>query len=359
MYIMSINCEHHTTIRPARITWVAWVCMLLGGCQPTPSLQTISGEAQGTTYRIHWWSKPAADPAAVHAAVELELTRLDRLLSNYRPDSTIEQFGADRSGAPFEVGPEIVRLLSEAGAIARASDGCYDPSIKPLFDLWGFRDGQLTPPSAEQLAQALAGVGMAKLRIIDATHVQKTVPDLQVDLASIAQGYSIERLAQVLENAGAANYLVELGGEMLVRGHKPDGGAWRVALERPLPGQQRWSRMLEIAGDTVTAVMASGTYRHYFDAGGRRYSHILDARDGLPVSHDTVSVTVVHGQAGQADAWSTALLCLGAGPGRALAERQRLAALFVEQRDGRLIESASSTWRMRFGTAPTEPRNDP
>lgn len=318
---------------------------LLPGCRPPPpQIIKISGAAQGSSYHIQWWSTGAVDRAAMQLAVDQELARLDRLLSNYRADSRIERFNASAALAAFDTGPEIVRLVAMAKQITTASDACYDLSSKPLYDLWGFRGPSPAPPAAAELAAALRRVGMDKLRIVDATHLQKLDAGLSLDLASIAQGYSIERLAALLEASGSVDYLVELGGEMLVRGSRPDGRDWQVAIERPLPGTTRFDHRLAIHGEPAIAVMTSGSYRHFFEKDGRRYGHVLDPRLGAPVSHDTVAVTVLHQDASAADAWSTALLCLGAERGLLVAEREQLAALFVSARAGGLVEVHTRRW---------------
>lgn len=165
-----------------------------------------------------------------------------------------------------------------------------------------------------------------------------------VDLSSIAQGYSVERIAAVVEAAGIGNYIVEIGGEMQTRGHKPDGSHWRIGVERPLPGQRSVDKGLTIKRDAPMAVMTSGTYRHYFDDHGKRYSHILDARSGKPMAHDTVSVTVLDENPTYADAWCTALLCLGADDGLRAADQAGIAALFISDTNGQLRERASAAW---------------
>jgi thiamine biosynthesis lipoprotein len=200
-----------------------------------------------------------------------------------------------------------------------------------LFDLWGFNGDKLTPPTAEALQAALKQVGFQQIKIVDATHIQKLNPNLRIDLSSIAQGYSVARMVGVLEQQGIENYLVEIGGELQTRGKKPDASPWRVAVEKPLSSERTMQKVVTINRIEPLAIMTSGTYRHYFDVDGKRYSHILDAKTGIPVDHGTVSVTVLHDNVTQADAWSTALLCLGRTKGIEVANKAGVAALFIEQ----------------------------
>jgi thiamine biosynthesis lipoprotein len=113
-----------------------------------------------------------------------------------------------------------------------------------------------------------------------------------------------------------------------------------------LPGDRAVHKVIDIKQDDSIAIMTSGTYRHYFDEQGQRYSHIIDARTGNPVTHSTLSVTVLHDDPTQADAWSTALLCLGAKEGKRVAKEYGLAALFISESEGQLQEEQSTHWMM-------------
>ncbi|MDD1616608.1 MAG: thiamine biosynthesis lipoprotein [Methylococcaceae bacterium NSP1-2] len=301
------------------------------GCSKPQEVQKISGDAQGTTYHISFWSPQAIDKASIQQAVEAEFNRLDTQLSNYRKDSVIEQLNATVSSEPIAVSEEIVGLIEQARAVSVASGGCYDLTIKPLFDLWGFNGDKLTPPDAATLQAALKQVGFNQIKIVDANHIQKLNPQLKIDLSSIAQGYSVSRMVSVLEQQGIENYLVEIGGELQTRGQKPDASPWRIALEKPLSSERTMQKVVTINRIEPLAIMTSGTYRHYFDVDGKRYSHILDANTGIPVDHNTVSVTVLHDNPTQADAWSTALLCLGKTKGLEVANQAGIAVLFIEQ----------------------------
>jgi len=226
---------------------------------------------------------------------------------------------------------EIVSLVAQARAVSVASDGCYDLTIKPLFELWGFKGDKLTPPDPAALAKTRQEIGFKQLEIVDNGHLRKQIPHLKVDVSSIAQGYSVSRISSLLELQGIHDFLVEIGGELETSGKKPGGEPWRVAVEKPLPNERSLHKIVTINQAEPLSVMTSGTYRHYFDLDGKRYSHILDTRTGAPVTHDTVAVTVLHNDPTQADAWSTALLCLGRTDGIAAADKAGIAALFIEQ----------------------------
>jgi len=306
-----------------------------------PSIQKLEGAAQGTTYHISYWSKTPIDNTAVASAVKNELDVIDKTLSNYRPDSVIEIFNSTENTDSQDVGSEIVKLVRIAQSVSVASQGCYDLTMKPLFDLWGFRGEAPAMPDEAVIKKLQSRIGMAKLDIIDDSHLRKQQADLKVDLSSIAQGYSVGEISHVLEQQGITDYLVEIGGELQTRGFKPDQQAWRIALERPLPGDMHMQKRITMPKDTQMSVMTSGTYNHYFDFQGQRYSHILDARNGRPITHDLVSVTVIHEDPTIADAWDTALLCLGQKDGMQAANLAHIPALFIQQQGTELIESKS------------------
>jgi thiamine biosynthesis lipoprotein len=291
----------------------------------TSPLRTVSGVAQGTTYTLQWVG--GASEPEIAAAAEQELARLDALLSNYRADSTLERFNAADTTEPLELPSELVTLLELAKRVHRASDGCFDPTVRPLVHAWGFDGDSPAVPAPEVIDAARAAVGLDKLELTDTTHARKSVPSLALDMASIGQGYSAGRLADLLDRSGSTAYLAEIGGEVVARGLKPDASPWRIGIENPVASAGA-SPALRMPPATPTAVITSGSYRHYFEADGRRFGHIIDPRSGWPVEHALVSVTVVGHDPATAAAWGTALLCLGPSAAAVTAEREGLAALF-------------------------------
>ncbi|HWV14572.1 MAG TPA: FAD:protein FMN transferase [Cellvibrio sp.] len=321
---------------------LAFILTGLLACSRAPELAHIEGFAQGTTYHISFTPTSPDQQATISGEITAEFARLDQAISNYRPDSMIEMFNAQLSSEPQQVTEEIVYLIEIARAVSSASHGCYDLTVKPLFDLWGFKKDSFNLPDDQALQQARALVDMNKLETLDKNHIRKALPELRVDLSSIGQGYSVGRIAAILEAHAIENYLVEIGGELKVRGKKSDDSPWRVALEKPLPNQRKLDKIVVFNSGEPLSLMASGTYRHYFDNNGKRYSHILDARTGKPVEHNTVAATVLHPDPAVADAWSTALLCLGSEEGMRVANANAIAALYIDQDGDALLEKKTS-----------------
>lgn len=320
--------------------------LFLTACGEEPPLQKLEGAAQGTTYHISYWSPAPVDTQAIATAISAALDGMDQELSNYRPDSTIERFNANLSTDSQEVSADIVTLVRVGQQMTQLSHGCFDLTIKPLFDLWGFNADTLNIPEQTAIDQTMAVIGMDKLEIVDDTHLRKRVPGVHLDLSAVAQGFSVGKLGEVLEQHGVSNYMVEIGGELKTDGHKPNGQAWRIAVEKPLPGERSVHKIITMPKDAPMAVMTSGTYRHYFDVNGKRYAHIIDARTGRPVSHDLVATTVLNKDPTMADAWSTALLCLGQQEGMQLANQENMDVIFIRQQDSELLETQSDPLRM-------------
>jgi thiamine biosynthesis lipoprotein len=309
-----------------RLLALAAVAAVLGCRGASPALIATTGFAQGTTYSVQWWSAAPLDESEVSGAVDAELARIDALLSNYRSDSTLEVLNAARTTEPLEVPEELVQLLRVARTVHDASARCFDPTVRPLVRAWGFDGDEPHVPSDEDLAAAAAHVGLEKLVVVDDRHVRKLDPELEIDMASIGQGYTVARMAAVLEQHGVENFLAEIGGELAGRGSKPDGRPWRVGVENPeAPGDA--AEALPLPPDRSTAVVTSGTYRHFFEAGGKTYGHIIDPRTARPVEHALVAVTVVGPDATLAAAWGTALLCVGPDEAMRTADRLGIAAL--------------------------------
>lgn len=310
----------------------------LGGCGER--IHHFAGFAQGTMYRVAYVAPVGHDSAELQRRVEQELRRIDRMYSNYRDDSVVERFNAAASTAPIEVGAELVALVEKGRQVHAASRGCFDPTIVPLAALWRDAAERGALPDEDALVRARDRIGMDRLETVDANRLRKRHPGLALDLSGIAQGDSLARLGELVEADGIAAYMIEIGGEIIVRGARPDASPWRIAVLDPGLGDRVLPSAITHAEDAVRTIATSGTYFRRIEIEGQSYSHVIDPRTGRPVTHDTISVTVIDADPALADAWSTALLCLGSEDGATIAEDHDLAALFILA-DGRLEKTAA------------------
>ncbi len=316
----------------------------LAACQKGQEEAELSGVAQGTTYHIKMvLNSPDVKLDDLHKAVEETLADIDVKLSNYREDSEISKLNREKTTQWLPVSKEIAELLAVAKVVSANSNGCLDLTIKPLFDLWGFSKHEMKVPEQDDIDKALTHVGMDKIELDQGqSRLLKKDPEVGIDLSSIAQGYSVGAVANLLEAKGIQNYMVEIGGEMKVKGRKANGDEWRIAIEKPTPFSREVQKIIAINQVNGEAVTTSGTYRNFFEENGKVYSHIINPKTGKPVDHNLLSVTVLHDDPTWADAWDTALLCMGEDEGYQAAEFNHLRVLFIYHDGKELKERISS-----------------
>jgi thiamine biosynthesis lipoprotein len=320
----------------------------------------LRGAAQGTTYHIKIVQPATAvDAKKVHVDIEKMLGEIDRQMSSYQDDSEISRFNRRAAAGWFTVSPAVSELVMAAHAISEKTDGAMDITVGPLVRLWHFGpripDGEraklnFQPPSDEQLSAARERIGYKRLEVRDQPPaLRKRTETLEVDLSSIASGWTVDRLSVLLVDRGILNYMVELGGEVRAGGQREDGTPWRVAIERPSVG----NREMKAAVPLVDAALATaGGTQKFFEYGGKRYSHIIDPATGRPVEHTLASVTVAASTCLQADGWDTPLLVLGPDRGVTVADANGIAAMFIvrpEAGDGDDVVMTTAAWRKRFG----------
>lgn len=317
------------------------VAMLAGGCSQPPAVTALRGSTMATTWSVQV-AGPVADRDALRTAVQATLDRIESLMSTYRANSEVSRFNASPSLDWVAVDRETCEVVRLALDVSALSGGAFDITVAPLVNLWGFGpDGTITRrPGPERIEALREATGYRRLGADCARPaIRKSHPALAIDLSAIAKGYAADAVAALLEREAMTGYLVEIGGEMRLRGSKPDGSAWRIGIEAPDREQRAVFDALAV---TDAAVATSGDYRNYVEIDGRFYSHTIDPRTGNPVEHATAAVTVIAQSTAFADAMATALLVLGSDDGLALAERENIAALFLV-RTATGVESIAST----------------
>jgi FAD:protein FMN transferase len=305
----------------------------------------LSGASMGTSYRVSI-PRLATDISveAISRGVRQALERIDAAMSTYRTDSEISRFNRAAPEQWFPVSADTWRVAAAAIAVARLTEGAFDPTIGPLVDLWGF--GPTGPavrmPAPAIIAQKLRQTGYGALEAQrEPAALRKRREGLSVDFSGIAEGYAVDEVARALMRSGLAHFLVELGGEIRCHGSNAAGRPWSVAVEPPTLAGARPDRQVELAD---AAIATSGDYRKFFIANGRRYSHVIDPRTGWPVRHSPSSVSVIGSSAMQCDALATALLVMGREAGLAFAERRDIAALFIARAQAGFSEIMTSSF---------------
>jgi thiamine biosynthesis lipoprotein len=196
-------------------------------------------------------------------------------------------------------------------------------------------------PSQADIQQALAQVGHSRLLHWNDSQktLQKSHPDVSINLSAIAKGYGVDQVAGYLAATDITRYLVEIGGDLVTAGLNPEGKPWSIGIETPDALTQTVQTIVKLSGQ---AMATSGDYRNFFEQDGVRYSHIINATTGWPIRHRTASVTVLAETAMAADGWATAMLSLGQAAGMELAEQHQIAVLFITKDEKKFIINTSS-----------------
>ncbi|MFT5712367.1 MAG: thiamine biosynthesis lipoprotein [Glaciecola sp.] len=319
-----------------------FLLLFIVSCAPNqPAEISISGQTMGTTYSIKVVQRSdiPIDAKALKGQVDEALIQVNALMSTYDPDSELSRLNKTAAGTPFPISQQTEFVLKEAIRLHSLSRGSLDVTVGPLVNLWGFGPDKRAEviPTQSQLLDIADYVGIDKFEM-NLGVVTKLHSKLYIDLSTIAKGYGVDVVADIIEANQINDYLVEIGGEMRVAGKKATGNDWRIAIEKPITNERAIQKIISI-GDN--AIATSGDYRNYFEQDGIRYSHLIEPKTGYPITHNLVSVTVVHASSMTADGLATALNVMGADQAKMLATREDLAVFMVIKQDQEFIEYAS------------------
>jgi thiamine biosynthesis lipoprotein len=309
----------------------------------------IEGRTMGTTYHITVVTEYFQGISGLKAKIDARLDEINRSMSTYQKDSEISRFNRFKKvGRKFKVSDDFFRVMKAGRSIYRLSDGAWDATVNPLLDLWGF--GQAAPknkvPPQNEIDALLPDIGFANIEILAPDFLLKKRATATIDLSSIAKGYGVDQVADLLRNNGFENYLVEIGGEIMAAGNRKDGLPWRIGINRPQP-DAAFDEVYKVVELHNQAFATSGDYRNFFKANGIRYSHVIDPRTGYPVSNGVVSVSIAADNCTLADGLATAVMVMGTDKGLDLVNR--LAGveglIIVEKNDGTLVNYFSKGFK--------------
>lgn len=298
---------------------------------------TLHGPTMGTRWSVSLDHTATVDLAALNQALATAVAQVDAQMSPWKPDSDLMRLNRAPVGAWVDLPPEILEVLACALDIQRLSAGAFDPGVGALVDAWGFGAVRDVPDAGaiHTARQTAAPTPHARLVLdLSAGGACKQAP-VQLDLCGIAKGYAVDCMAAVLQQYDVSHALVALDGELRALGSQASGDPWAVALESPEAGRRSAHGVIDLQD---LAVATSGDYRRFWDVGGSRLAHTMDARQVAPVNNAVASVTVLANTCMHADAWATALLVAGPGEGLAMAQRMGLEALFLLRRPEGLVD---------------------
>ncbi|MGG7444821.1 FAD:protein FMN transferase ApbE [Kosakonia oryzendophytica] len=313
--------------------------LLLAGCdngeQAKPTV--LEGKTMGTWWRVSVVDINTQQAQALQQKIQAQLDGDDHLLSTWKNDSVLMRFNHATSTAPWPVSAAMADIVTTSLRVGEKTDGAMDITVGPLVNLWGFGPDKqpVKTPEQAQIDAAKARTGLAHLMVINRAgeqFLQKDLPDLFVDLSTVGEGYAADHLARLMEQEGIARYLVSVGGALASRGMNAQGQPWRVAIQKPTDRENAAQAVVDINGHGIST---SGSYRNYYELDGKRISHIIDPRNGRPIQHALVSVTVIAPTALEADAWDTGLMVLGTEQAKEVVKREGLAVfMIIKQGEG-------------------------
>lgn len=307
----------------------------------------ISGFAQGTTWHITYYAK---DSVVKKNQADSILNRIDSSLSIYKPFSLISRFNASKKGIVID--DHFAAVVSKSIEAWQQSGGMFDITVQPLVQAWGFSAKPVKKyPDSARVRSLLQCIGTDKIKL-EGRRLIKTKPCITIDVDGIAQGYSVDVVANFLEQQHITDYVVEIGGEIRIKGRKKPGNEkMKIGIEAPGDYVFESPVIQKIIVIDEGAVTTSGNYRKYHESNGEKFSHTIDPRTGYPTKNDLISVTVFAKDAITADAYDNVLMTLGLKKALIFTEQRKdIAAYFIYKTpNGTIADTASSRFYGLFG----------
>lgn len=271
---------------------------------PEVEYKLSHGEIQGTSYNITYQAKQD-----FQTDIEALLHEFDLSLSTYEPSSIISRINRNESNVQLDTW--FIDVFNESKRIYTLTDGTFDITVAPIVNALGFGFTAAARVDSVLIDSLLQFVGMEKVQLLGGQLV-KDIPEVQLDVNAIAQGYSVDVIAKFLEEKKIENYLVEIGGELKCKGLNPKSSDWKIGIDRPIEGNM-------VPGENMQAVVAvkgkslatSGNYRKFYEKDGVKYAHSIDPKTGYPVLSRLLSATIIAQECMTADAIATACMVMG------------------------------------------------
>jgi thiamine biosynthesis lipoprotein len=330
-HVRKIAIRSGLTMAGTLCGWVVWACLAVApGGEPLQRFE-FAAVKMGVPFRVVLYTKdePSANDAI--AAVWKKIDKLDRILSDYDPDSELSRFCQSAPHqTPLEVSQPLWEVLLRGDEIARQSDGAFDMTVGPVVRLWRQSKRSKKLPSPDRLQTALAAVGYQKLEVSpDRPQAKLIAPGMMLDLGGIAIGYTVDQTLSELRAHGVPRALVDASGDVGVGDPPPDEEGWRIGLTPP--GANSPPALFLILSNA--GVTTSGDMTRHVEIDGVKYSHIVNPRTGLGLTARGMA-TVIAKNCLRADALTKPVLVLGPEKGMTFIESQTDAACILQTVDG-------------------------
>lgn len=280
--------------------------------QNTP-YQRDEGFIFGTIYHITYQSD-----VNYQKEIEAELQKVDNSLSPFNKTSIISRINRNEDVKVDNLFAEVFQLAEK---ISKETDGAFDITVAPMVNAWGFGFKTGNPPTKQTVDSLRAIVGFQKVTL-EEEHVKKQNPHIMLDCSAIAKGYGSDIVARFLKKKGIQNFMVEIGGEIVVNGNSDKQVPWRVGINKPTDDSLNTSQELQdVINVTDIAMATSGNYRNFYYKNGKKYAHTIDPKTGYPVQHNILSATVLAKNCATADAYATSFMVMGLDGARKVLEK--------------------------------------
>ncbi len=269
------------------------------------------------------------EPKKILQEAEGRILEIEKRMSAFLPDSDVSKLRRNAGNGFVKISEETFRLLKTAVEFGKLTDGAFDITVRPLVELWGIGKKGTFIPSPEEIRQALRMVSYKDVELDEGSFSAALKhPGQSVDLGSIAKGYAADEVKRILLENGIQSAMVNLGGNVMAVGSRPDGQPWKIGIQNPLAPTGEFLGVLSVTDKTV---VTSGSNERFFIKDGVRYHHILDPRTGAPAQSSLLSVTAVCESSTHADALTTALFLRGPEKSAPLRKETGAEAIFIDQ----------------------------
>ena len=271
--------------------------------QNTMPYQHNTGQIFGTTYHITYQSEKD-----LHREILQRLQLVDQTFSTFNDESIISKINRNE---PVKLNQMFIEVFDLAKTVSKDTHGAFDITVAPLVNVWGFGFKSGTPPTKAVIDSLRQLTGYEKVKLIG-SKVRKQDPRIMLDCSAIAKGYGSDVVAQYLRSRDVENFMIEIGGEIVVQGNSDKRLPWKIGVTKPTDDSTQTNNELQtVLNLSNTAMVTSGNYRRFYYKNGKKYAHTIDPKTGYPVQHNILSATVLANTCAKADAYATSFMVLG------------------------------------------------
>lgn len=265
--------------------------------------QHNTGQIFGTTYHITYQSDKD-----LHREILQRLQLVDQTFSTFNDESIISKINRNE---PVKLNQMFIEVFDLAKTVSKDTHGAFDITVAPLVNVWGFGFKSGTPPTKAVIDSLRHLTGYEKVKLIG-SKVRKQDPRIMLDCSAIAKGYGSDVVAQYLRSRDVENFMIEIGGEIVVQGNSDKRLPWKIGVTKPTDDSTQVNNELQtVLNVSNTAMATSGNYRRFYYKNGKKYAHTIDPKTGYPVQHNILSATVLASTCAKADAYATSFMVLG------------------------------------------------